>query len=255
MIVDDAPSTRRFLTAVIGSVEAFDLVEECASGREAIEAAMTIQPDVVLLDLLLPDMDGSLVLDEILRAMPNTKVVILSNNARRAAPALAASGAAGCLEKGLAPEDLLQRLAGILQVPICLKLGTVEPLRIPDPLPRCAVIFEADALIRREMGRVLRKCGVQVVSEVAQVTGNGQDIHAFVGATRPSIAVLGEGSVGPQMLSEIKRHSPSTLLLAYTTETVPASVVGTDGFRLVVPPDLKGLGESIHSLAAMADLK
>jgi CheY-like chemotaxis protein len=248
MIVDDAASTRRFLTAVIQSAAVFDLLDEFGNGHDAIEAAQTLQPDVVLLDLLLPDMNGSQVLEEIRRVAQDTRVVILSNNAKRAEPALAGAGAVGFIEKGIAPDDLLYQLSRILQVPIEAEL----PATTPDVFPRCAVIFDADALTRFQMSCVLRNCGFQVVSEVADVTDAGAHMQAFVCSTRPAIVIFGSGCVAPQILAQIRRESPCTLLVAYTTQAVPLSVAGTDTFRLVVPPDMEGLGQSVRELVANA---
>lgn len=248
MIVDDAPSTRRFLSALINSVEEFDLVEESGNGREAIEAAKLLQPDVVLLDLLLPDMDGSKVLDEILRVAGEAKVVILSNNAKRAGPALTDAGAAGFIEKGITPDDLLRRLSLILEISIDCESVTSDG----DRVPRCAVIFDTDALTRFQMSSVLRNSGFHVVSEIADVADAGEYMRTFVCATQPTIFIFGEGGVTPQILAQIKRESPRTLLVAYTVEAIPLSIAGIETFRLVVPPDMDGLTQSVRELMASA---
>jgi DNA-binding NarL/FixJ family response regulator len=57
LIVDDHPSFRRTARALLES-EGFDVVGEAADGASAIEAATSLRPDVVLLDIYLPDIDG-----------------------------------------------------------------------------------------------------------------------------------------------------------------------------------------------------
>jgi DNA-binding NarL/FixJ family response regulator len=118
LVVDDAPSTRLFLRAVLATVRSLDVIEEAGTGRAAIEYATDLQPDVILLDLALPDTDGALVLQELLSVAPNARIVVLSNNAKLAGPALTAAGATGYIEKGLAPSELISRLSNALNTPL-----------------------------------------------------------------------------------------------------------------------------------------
>jgi DNA-binding NarL/FixJ family response regulator len=92
------------LTTVFKWEPGFEVVGEAANGREAIELAARTQPDVMILDIAMPIMDGIEALPEILQAAPGTRVLILTafGSERIRAQALQA-GASGYLEKGAAP--------------------------------------------------------------------------------------------------------------------------------------------------------
>jgi len=127
VLVDDAPSTRRLLRAVLDCVASLEVVAEAASGRQAVESAKTLLPDVVLLDLSLPDTDGAQILPDLLRVAPQAKVVILSHTSRSAGPELVAAGASGFIEKGLAPYALVDQLSTVLGVPLAVVSDLPEP--------------------------------------------------------------------------------------------------------------------------------
>jgi DNA-binding NarL/FixJ family response regulator len=118
ILVDDAPSTRRLLRAVLDCVASIEVVDEADSGQQAIESVKALRPDVVLLDLSLPDTDGAQILPELLHAAPEAKIVILSHTSRSAGPELVAAGASGFIEKGLPPYDLVDQLSVVLGVPL-----------------------------------------------------------------------------------------------------------------------------------------
>jgi DNA-binding NarL/FixJ family response regulator len=118
MLVDDAPSTRRLLRAVLDCVASLEVVAEAGSGSRAIESAEKLGPDVILLDLSLPDADGAQILPDLLRVAPEARIVILSQTSRSAGPELVAAGAAGFIEKGLAPYALVDQLSTVLGVPL-----------------------------------------------------------------------------------------------------------------------------------------
>ena len=125
LIVDDATSTRLILRTVLDKVDTLSVSGEAASGKAAIEAAAELHPDIILLDLSLPDTSGAAILAELLESAPQAKVVVLSNNSRLAGPELVAAGATGYIEKGLTPKALVEQLAAVLQ----------RPLTVNAPLP------------------------------------------------------------------------------------------------------------------------
>ena len=106
LIVEDAASTRRLLRAVLDRTT-FEVVGEAGTGRQALQDAERLHPDVILLDLSLPDMDGAELLPELLQLTPTAKVVVLSNTARLAGPDLIDIGATAYIEKGLPIDKLL----------------------------------------------------------------------------------------------------------------------------------------------------
>ena len=77
LVVDDVPEMRRMLHTVLG-LRGFSVVGEASEGHSAVELAKELQPDVVILDLGLPDLEGREVLTGIRNVAPECRVVIFS---------------------------------------------------------------------------------------------------------------------------------------------------------------------------------
>jgi DNA-binding NarL/FixJ family response regulator len=114
MIVDDEELMRTGLRAVLSSDRGIEVVEEAADGEQAVRRAARAAPDVVLMDIRMPGLDGIAATARLLVAAPAAKVVILTtfeddeyiHGALRA-------GASGFLLKRTSPEDLI---AGVHRV-------------------------------------------------------------------------------------------------------------------------------------------
>src|SRR5688572_9171985 len=78
LIVDDIPETRDHLTKLLGFESDIDVVGSAASGAEAIALATSLTPDVVLMDINMPDMDGIAATEQLARAVPTAAVVMMS---------------------------------------------------------------------------------------------------------------------------------------------------------------------------------
>lgn len=124
LIVDDAASTRRLLRGVLEYCPHFDVAGEADNGATAIEMAEVLQPDVILLDLSMPVIDGSTALGDLVRVAPNARVIVLSAMKPKAATSLLATGATAFIPKQLPPFELLERLGSILGLPVALPRTT-----------------------------------------------------------------------------------------------------------------------------------
>ena len=78
LIVDDHCIVREGLTVLLGRSRRIDVIGAAENGREAIEAALLLKPDVVVMDIVLPELSGFDATERIVRALPDTRVVILS---------------------------------------------------------------------------------------------------------------------------------------------------------------------------------
>ncbi|MGD8491873.1 MAG: response regulator transcription factor, partial [Anaerolineae bacterium] len=78
MIVDDHAIFREGLRALLDMEDDFDVIGEASHGKEAVAMVADLPPDVVLLDLHLPDGSGSEFCQQLLEISPNSKVLILS---------------------------------------------------------------------------------------------------------------------------------------------------------------------------------
>ncbi|MDD4296531.1 MAG: response regulator [Ruminiclostridium sp.] len=78
VIVDDAIFMRTVLRKIIEQIENFTVLGEGSNGYEAIAAAKKYQPDIITLDITMPEMDGILAVPEIVKACPNTRIIMIS---------------------------------------------------------------------------------------------------------------------------------------------------------------------------------
>ena len=78
LVVDDIPETRDHLTKLLGFESDIDVVGAASSGREAVEMAVRLSPDVVLMDINMPDMDGIAATEQLTATAPGVAVVMMS---------------------------------------------------------------------------------------------------------------------------------------------------------------------------------
>src|SRR5919112_2641486 len=78
LIVDDIPETRDHLTKLLGFESDIEVVGSAASGVEAIDLALRLNPDVVLMDINMPDMDGIATTEHLSSRVPSAAVVMMS---------------------------------------------------------------------------------------------------------------------------------------------------------------------------------
>ena len=111
VIVDDTPDIRMLTRMALELDSGIRVVGEAENGREGIDVVQSHQPDVVILDMAMPVMDGLEALPHIKRACPTTRVLVVSgfDNGTMWASA-AEAGADGYLQKGAPPATLLERV-------------------------------------------------------------------------------------------------------------------------------------------------
>ena len=115
LIVDDNPILREGLKSLLLQSPNFDIVGEAANGFEAIDAVRQNHPDLVLMDLSMPGMDGIAATKEIKKQWPETKILIFTIH--KSSEYLAATlnaGADGYVTKDLSQVEFIQSLQGIL---------------------------------------------------------------------------------------------------------------------------------------------
>ncbi len=110
-LVDDAEEMRLLVSLSLTLTGDFTVVGEAGNGRDAVALAQAHRPDLMLLDLSMPEMDGLEALPLVLKASPETCVVVFSgfDEAQLGAEARAL-GAVGYVEKGTPLEELGTRL-------------------------------------------------------------------------------------------------------------------------------------------------
>ena len=111
LIADDHPIVREGLSAVLETQPDFEIVGQAANGAQAVERAALLHPDVTLLDLELPELDGVAALRAIRAANPQARVIIFTafDTDERILSAVQA-GAQGYLLKGAPRDELFQAI-------------------------------------------------------------------------------------------------------------------------------------------------
>ena len=116
LVVDDTPIVRAVVRRALEADIRFEVVGEATNGREGVAAANALQPDLVLLDLAMPEMDGLEALPHIRGACEWARVVVLSafSPDQMASSALAA-GASAYIEKTRLATDLVPHLVALFE--------------------------------------------------------------------------------------------------------------------------------------------
>jgi DNA-binding NarL/FixJ family response regulator len=116
LAVDDHPTVRQGLMLMFGDTDDLQLVGSAETAEDAIAAAEQLQPDVVVVDVRLPGVDGISAVKRIHEVAPNVKSVVFSayGDKRLLSDAIAA-GARGYVMKGSPPEDLLRAIRTVRQ--------------------------------------------------------------------------------------------------------------------------------------------
>lgn len=142
LIADDHAVVRRGLKALIETEEGMEIVGEAADGREAAIKASSLHPDVILLDLVMPNVDGIGAIQEIRKKNPQARILVLTSFSedRRVLKAIEA-GALGYLLKDASPAELLRAIRDVYGGQSALNPAVARKLirRISEPVEQSRV--------------------------------------------------------------------------------------------------------------------
>lgn len=115
LIADDVFDLRLMVKLALERSGRFEVVAEANNGEQAMQMTREHQPDLVLLDISMPVLDGLEALPQILDACEDCKVVMLTGfEASRLGPTAIQLGASGYLEKGVPPQELVDELIQLM---------------------------------------------------------------------------------------------------------------------------------------------
>ena len=179
LIADDHPVVRRGFRYLIEATPDMALVGEAKDGLEAVEKTRLLKPDIILLDLVMPQLDGLAALRTIKQEFPEARILVVTSFAEddQVFPAIKA-GASGYLLKDTSPDALLQAIRDVYQGQSSLHptiaRKVMQELSQPPSLPPTA-----EPLTERE---------VEVLKLVAQGLSN-PDISQKLGITEGTVRV------------------------------------------------------------------
>ena len=192
LLVDDHPLFRKGLRLLLGEQEDFRIVGEAGDGREAIDKVRALAPDVVIMDIAMPDFNGIDATRRIVSENPSAKVVTLSMHAeKRFVEDMLQAGATGYILKKSVPEDLVAGVRTVIEGEVYLspaitgivvaefkdflaKSPSFDPLKAdstilraklqrpvlsPDLVPRSDLVARLDELRRRPLTLVSSAAG------------------------------------------------------------------------------------------------
>ena len=143
MVVDDHPIMRNGLRDTLEASGRFKVVGEAGDGDEAVRTVAELNPEVIVMDVIMPGMDGIDACREIMERQPDMRIMILTASTEEDAVIEAiAAGATGYLQKYSRPEELVQAVLDVAE----------GRLRIPDQAVR-----RVFAMIRGERRMVSRR--------------------------------------------------------------------------------------------------
>ncbi len=114
LIADDQPLVRMGFSMVLSAQDGISVVGEAGDGKEAIDQVAKLNPDIVLMDVRMPNMNGIDATEKIVKNFPNTKVLMLTTfDIEEYAFAALRVGASGFLSKDALPEQLIDSIKAV----------------------------------------------------------------------------------------------------------------------------------------------
>ncbi len=213
LIADDHEMVRRGLSLVLETEEDLCVVGEASTGRQAVEAVLQQRPDVLVLDLRMPDTDGIAVLKAVKRQAPSTRVVLLTGyEVDEAILRAVQEGADGFLFKDAPPAELCRAIRLVaageayLQPEVTTKLVHLMAKRTGPAPPRGSTLTPREREILRLMARghtnqeIAERVGVSLetvrshVKNILQKLDQPNRTRAVLYALRSGLVSLGEAT-------------------------------------------------------------
>ena len=189
LAVDDHPLLREGVAALIGSEEDMELVGEAANGREALDLFRKYQPEITLMDLQMPEMNGIDAIGAIRGEFPDARIIILTTHPGdfQVSRALKA-GARGYVLKGMLRKELLETIRAVHAGQ--KRLSSEAAAEIAEHLADCGLTpREIDVLRLVAAGNSNKEIGVRLSLTEVTVKSHLKSILAKLGASDRTHAV------------------------------------------------------------------
>ena len=197
LVVDDHAVVRRGVRSLLESHEGWEVCGEATTGREAVEQSRRLRPDVVVMDLSLPELNGLDATRQILKDAPNTEVLVLTmHHSEELARDVLQAGARAFVLKSDADENLISAVDSLRQHKPFLT-STVTEFVLDDYVRRGDGAQEDPALTARER-------------EIVQLVAEGQSNKAA--ATTLGISVKTIEAHRANIMRKLHLHSVSDLV-------------------------------------------
>jgi len=214
LLVDDHPVVRKGLQSCLGRQDRLKIVGEASDGDEAIRKARELAPNVVLMDISMPRMNGLAVTEVLRKDAPQVKVLILSVHSNKEYIfRIIQAGAHGYVSKEAPPEELLKAIESVYEGEpffshdiaraalnqFVANGGKKEPFAQLTSREREVLVLIAEGQSNKEIANKLG-IGVRTIETHRERIMRRLDIHSVAGLTKYAIAngmVSLEGGTGP----------------------------------------------------------
>lgn len=247
LVVDDSSFMRSMLTRMITKDDRFEIVGQAKNGKEAVEMNASLKPDLITLDIEMPEMDGLTALSHIMKESP-TRVVMVSSLTMEGAEATFEAlekGAVDFIPKSMegggknilhASGLLIDKLIAASQVSV---RGKILPRTIPTkPLPKKVVEEQASTSAPAATARpsLVERALQRKEAERAGSTTEKAPAKRLISAQRlPNVqlVVLGSSTGGPRALQEFLPYLPSSIRVPVViAQHMPGTFTGPMADRL-----------------------
>ena len=194
LIADDHFVVRQGLATLLSPRNGREVIGEAATGREAVDLARQLNPDVILMDMSMPEMDGPEAIKLIKQANPKTRILVLTSfgDSNRISDAVQA-GALGYLLKDSSPDDLLHAIGSVyrgnLVMPQELAVKLMQSQAAPPAVDQLTE-REIDVLRLLARGQSNQEIARQLYISTTTVRSHVSNIIMKLGVTNRTQAAL-----------------------------------------------------------------
>jgi DNA-binding NarL/FixJ family response regulator len=271
LLCDDQLAVRSHVRKMLAGVAGIEIIGEATGGRAGVQMALELKPEVVIMDISMPDLNGIVATRQILAVAPELKVIVFSaeSGAQIAQQALSA-GARAYLVKSAGAEEFIRTLELVVQGERYLsraindvsspaqEKAQKQPLKTPpadpvDQAPIRVVLVDDARHVRERLAEMLSAVkGVQVVGQAPDVPLGLQLVQEL----QPDVLILElelPGQTGMDLLSSIGKGVRKPLIIVLTSLDYPVlrracAELGAD-FYFYKPAEFQKVAEVCEDLA------
>lgn len=183
VIVDDHPMVAEGIEAILESYDDIEVVATLSNGREIVEQAATLMPDVILLDLNMPGVGGLTATEMLLEQRPDTKILILSmHDSPEYISAALSHGAVGYVLKDVQPEEIKTAIDAVMRGEQYLCTGAAGSLAPSSGTSREALTGrEQTILLELAQGKSNKEVAIALDISVRTVETHRKNIKRKLG--------------------------------------------------------------------------
>lgn len=180
LVADDHPIVRAGMVALLGSADDIEVVGEATTGLEAVELALDLEPDLVLMDLRMPGLDGDEATARILAVRPGIRVIIVTTyESDSSILAAIEAGATGYLLKAAPQEELLAGVRSVARGEVALAPSIAAMLVNRVKAPAAPVLTARETEVLKLVAQGASNPSIASALFVSEATVKTHLLHVF----------------------------------------------------------------------------